>query len=300
MACGLPVVSTTLAGVPEMVLHNETGLLAPPGDAPALAAHLTTLARDAALRARLGTAGLQRVQQIFSLTKTAGHLATLFPPASQPPCQTPGTLCLLDAPQPPDAALLRELLFLSTQPNITLLATRQTAPDGLLEYLPDATVLEAAWHSRPDLAALTESLRAEAGPVDGEHYYLTARRAVHLAPQASRRGWKKLHALRANTVLLTWLLHRLTNLPASATIEATHPESRAVLTKLLPAFTHGSNSDPKLKSPFTDLLKLAAAPAKKRILGISLTPVPVPPSDPAPVWRDWLLPIRFQDEVNLR
>ena len=300
MACGLPVVSTTLTGVPEMVLHNQTGLLAPPGDAAALAAHLTTLARDPALRVRLGSAGLAHVQDVFSLAKTVGHLAALFPFASEEkePAAVP-VLCLVDSLIHPAPALLHELTFLTAQPNVAVLATRQTPPffqpsglnpqrSLLLEYFPDATVLEAAWRSYPALAAKAESLRTEAGPVEGELYYQTARRAVHLATQVPIRGWKKIHALRANTVLLAWLLHRLTGVPAGATIEATHTESRTVLTKLLPAFTHGSNSDPKLKSPFPDLFKLAAPPPAKRLLGFKLPTPPASLADPAVVWNAWL------------
>lgn len=312
MACGLPVVSTTLAGVPEMVLHGRTGLLAPPADAPALADHLTTLARDSSLRARLGEAGLQHVQETFSLAKTAGHLASLFPlgvdhapagsPVLSPSSPNPLSvqiLCLLDSPAVPDPALLQELTYLSTQPQVILLATRQTPllhqpstsnhqPFPAPEYLPDATVLEAAWRANPALAARAEALRAEAGPVDGEHFYLTARRAVHLASQASVRGWKKIHALRANTALPAWMLHRLTGLPASVTIEATHTESRAVLAKLLPAFTHGSNSDPKLKSTLPDLFKLQAPAPAKRLLGVKIPAAPVPVIPPSLVWDPWL------------
>ncbi len=212
-------------------------------------------------------------------------------------------LCLLDSSTSSDAGLWRELAFLSPQPGITLLATRQTPlpprpvpsaqvstlPSPILpEYLPDATVLEAAWRAHPTLAAQAESLRSEAGPVDGELYYLTARRAVHLASQVSVRGWKKIHALRANSVLLAWLLHRLTGLPAGAVIEATHQESRTILTKLLPAFTWGSNSDPKLKSSLPDLLKLHAPTPAKRLLGIKLAPAAVPVVDPPVAWTPWL------------
>ena len=297
MACGLPVVSTTLAGVPEMVLDGETGLLAPPGDATALAAHLIALGEDPALRERLGSAGLARVQEVFSLQKTAGRLAALFPSQSRggedrsDPSDLSDihTLALLDAGAV-SPALLLELSCLGSHPQVTVLATRQTSPVfPLPDYLPDATVLEAAWRAHPALVARIETLRTEAGPVDSEHYYLTARRAVYLATQLPQRHWKKFHALRANTLLLAWLLHRLTGLPASATIEATHRESRALLSKLLPAFTHGSNSDPKLTSPFPDLLKLHPPRPPKRILGIQLSSPPVVLTDPARVWRDWLV-----------
>src|SRR6202011_1130563 len=37
MAAGLPVVSTSVGGIPEMVVHDKTGFLVPPGDATSLA-----------------------------------------------------------------------------------------------------------------------------------------------------------------------------------------------------------------------------------------------------------------------
>jgi glycosyltransferase involved in cell wall biosynthesis len=64
MAMGLPVVSTALSGVPEIVTA-ETGLLVPQRDPAALAAALARLA-DAGLRARLGAAGRARVAQSFA------------------------------------------------------------------------------------------------------------------------------------------------------------------------------------------------------------------------------------------
>ncbi len=53
-ACGTPAVASDSPGLRESVRHGETGLLVPHGDAGALAAALGELARDAALRARLG------------------------------------------------------------------------------------------------------------------------------------------------------------------------------------------------------------------------------------------------------
>ena len=57
MLTGLPVVAFDIKGVREQVLHESTGLLAPPGDIPALAHALQRLAADTALRRRLGLAG---------------------------------------------------------------------------------------------------------------------------------------------------------------------------------------------------------------------------------------------------
>lgn len=62
MACSLPVISTTAAGeILDRVKPGETGLIVPPADAPALAEAMKLLARDAALRARMGAAGRLRI-----------------------------------------------------------------------------------------------------------------------------------------------------------------------------------------------------------------------------------------------
>src|SRR6185312_5153733 len=60
MLTGLPVVATNVRGPAEQVLADVTGLLVPPGDAPALASALQRLAADPALRARMGAAGRER------------------------------------------------------------------------------------------------------------------------------------------------------------------------------------------------------------------------------------------------
>jgi glycosyltransferase involved in cell wall biosynthesis len=66
MACGKPVVATTVGGIPEVVVHEETGLLVPPRDPTAMAAAIVRLLADARLRQRMGEAGLARVHTHFS------------------------------------------------------------------------------------------------------------------------------------------------------------------------------------------------------------------------------------------
>jgi glycosyltransferase involved in cell wall biosynthesis len=65
MASGLPVVSTRLAGVPDLVRSEQTGLLVEPGDPRALADALDRLLRDDALRRRLAAAGRAFVRAHF-------------------------------------------------------------------------------------------------------------------------------------------------------------------------------------------------------------------------------------------
>jgi len=78
MACGVPVVASAHAGIPEAVVHEETGLLAPEGDVPALAAHLTRLLDDPTLRARFGAAGRARALRHFDHRRQAERLEALY------------------------------------------------------------------------------------------------------------------------------------------------------------------------------------------------------------------------------
>lgn len=75
---GLACLSTAFSAIPELILDNETGLLAPPGDIPALSAALARLIADAGLRQRLGAAGEQRVRTHFSMRVGIDELARRF------------------------------------------------------------------------------------------------------------------------------------------------------------------------------------------------------------------------------
>ena len=78
MAHGLPVVSTRHAGIPEAVAEGVTGLLVDEGDVEAMAEHLTTLAKDPALRRRLGAAGRDVVLERFSAAHEVEGLRQLL------------------------------------------------------------------------------------------------------------------------------------------------------------------------------------------------------------------------------
>ncbi|MCP4574443.1 MAG: glycosyltransferase family 4 protein [bacterium] len=64
-ACGLPVIAARASSLPEIVIDGETGLLVPPGDAPALAAAINSLLDDPGLARTLGAAGRRRIQACF-------------------------------------------------------------------------------------------------------------------------------------------------------------------------------------------------------------------------------------------
>jgi glycosyltransferase involved in cell wall biosynthesis len=65
MAHGLPIISTTVGGVPDLVT-DETGILVPPGDTEALARAMSRLAEDPHLRARMGHAARERYEKLFN------------------------------------------------------------------------------------------------------------------------------------------------------------------------------------------------------------------------------------------
>jgi glycosyltransferase involved in cell wall biosynthesis len=74
MAMARPIVATDAGGVPEIVVHGETGLLVPPAAPDRLAAAVGALLGDPPRAARLGAAGRRRAESAFSL---AGHAAAV-------------------------------------------------------------------------------------------------------------------------------------------------------------------------------------------------------------------------------
>ena len=79
MAAGLPVVSTSIGGIPEMVIQNETGFLVPPGDVAALASAIAKVINDRSSARKLGQAGYERAQRLFSIEKNVRELCALLP-----------------------------------------------------------------------------------------------------------------------------------------------------------------------------------------------------------------------------
>jgi colanic acid/amylovoran biosynthesis glycosyltransferase len=78
MATGLPVISTAIGGIPEMIVANETGLLVPPANPDAVARALETVIVDLPLARRLGENGRKRAEELFSIEKNARSLVRLI------------------------------------------------------------------------------------------------------------------------------------------------------------------------------------------------------------------------------
>lgn len=78
MAMRRPVISTWIAGIPELIVDDESGLLVAPGSVPSLTAALARLIDDVPLRHRLAEAGRERVLEDFDVRANVAGLAEVF------------------------------------------------------------------------------------------------------------------------------------------------------------------------------------------------------------------------------
>lgn len=77
-AVGLPLLSTAVGAIPEIVRDGETGLLVPPGDPVAVAAALRRLVDDPDLRRRLGEGARRATETDFDARVNAGRLVDVL------------------------------------------------------------------------------------------------------------------------------------------------------------------------------------------------------------------------------
>ncbi len=82
MAAGVPVVTTSLNGLAEVVIDGRTGVVVPPNDPVAVAAALRRLLADPAAAASLGRAGRAHVERCFDVSRSVARLRSLFPSAA--------------------------------------------------------------------------------------------------------------------------------------------------------------------------------------------------------------------------
>ena len=78
MALQLPVVSTSLVGIPEFIQHGHSGFLAPPGDAQALANLLGQCLGAPALRERMGQNARIAAEQTFDLQRNTSQILDIY------------------------------------------------------------------------------------------------------------------------------------------------------------------------------------------------------------------------------
>lgn len=84
MAAGLPLIASAVGELRELVRHEITGFLVPPGDALALAGAAARLCQDAGLRRRLGSNGRAAMLGRLSWSETANRVVSLAAPGPRP------------------------------------------------------------------------------------------------------------------------------------------------------------------------------------------------------------------------
>ena len=78
MAIGLPVVATSVGGIPDLLENGHCGVLVPPGDAKALANALVTLLLDVAASEKLRVRAFKRAQEVYSVQAINASLGAIY------------------------------------------------------------------------------------------------------------------------------------------------------------------------------------------------------------------------------
>jgi glycosyltransferase involved in cell wall biosynthesis len=243
MASARPVVSTRLAGIPELVVDGQSGMLAPPGDSTALAHALEQLLRDPELRLRFGHSGRARIEQDFRIEQTVAPLINLFQKNSAKPVRSSQSRAshseaateiayLIDRWPDHELPLLELELGEMKRRNVPILpfvcelnssarlsgAMERIAPS--LEFLPDAMVLEAEWRTTPALTQQLEEDRAQqSSRAPGAIFLRQGRFALVLRKLFQERNVSHLHATSSRALVCALMLKKLLGVTVSATIE---------------------------------------------------------------------------------
>ena len=263
MASGRPVVSTTIAGIPESVIDHETGLLVPAGESGLFADALETLCRDGEQRACYGAAGRARVERYFQVETTVERLIQLLPTtknSSTPIAKPAARIAYLIDEWPDDSlpALETELHEVANrvsdvQPFVCnfredqRLSSDQKRLALELEFLPDAMAIEAEWQANRELVLALEDNRANEShrlPVD--LFLRQARFAVTLRRIFGQRKICHVHATSSRALVCGVLLKKILGVSLSASIEAKATLSREVLESALKHAVGGRIADRKL------------------------------------------------------
>jgi glycosyltransferase involved in cell wall biosynthesis len=254
MASARPVVSTRLAGIPELVVDGETGVLVSPGDPTALTGALAQLVCDRELRLRYERAGRTRIEQHFRIEHTVAPLLKLFETAaaksvksnqrraSHPPSRSSGVAgseaateiaYLIHRWPDKDLPLLERELEEMKQRSVPVVpfvcefdsnarlnrASKKIAPS--LEFLPDPMVLEAEWRANPVLTQTLEEGRAQqTNRMPSGIFLRQARFAVVLQKLLRDKKVSHVHATSSRALVCALMLKKLLNITVSATIEA--------------------------------------------------------------------------------
>ncbi|HJX81297.1 MAG TPA: glycosyltransferase, partial [Candidatus Udaeobacter sp.] len=312
MAAARPVVSTRLAGIPESVVDEETGLLVSPEDTMALAEALGRLIQDAKLRLHYGRAGRARIEQHFRIEHTVGPLIELLqktPGASGKSNQRHASLSegatgiayLIDRWPDRDLPLLeRELEEMKRRhaPIIPIVcelnsrsrytrAMEKMAPS--LEFLPDAMVIEAEWRANHALAQKLEEDRAQRSARAPSAIFLRqARFALVLANLLREKNVSHVHATSSSALVCALILKKLLNVTVSATIEARPALSREWIQNALSECVGGRLRDRKLVRGSSFLVdKTTFRSAPQQALGLASQKSGIDLTAGTRFWQEW-------------
>jgi glycosyltransferase involved in cell wall biosynthesis len=262
MASARPVVSTTIAGIPESVVDKETGLLVPAGESGLFADALTTLCRDAELRGRYGAAGRARVEEHFQVETTVQPLIGLLPDGktATPTVKSEARIAYLIDQWPDDSlpAMETELFevtkrtgevqaFVCEFRSEERLSAEQKRLALELEFLPDAMAIEAEWQANRELVLALEDDRAnEKHRVPVDLFLRQARFAVTLRRLLAQRKICHVHATSSRALIGGLLLKKILSVSLSASIEAKPVVSHETLESALEHAVGGRIADRKL------------------------------------------------------
>jgi len=316
MASARPVVSTRLAGIPELVLDGDTGILVSPGDASALTEALQRLVYDRELRLRYGRAGRARIEQHFQIENTVAPLLKLLEAATGNlqvgfTCSKrtkkneamPKIAYLIDRWPDHEFPLLERELNEMKRRNVPLIPLvsefnsgvrlnrqmQQIAPS--LRFLPDAMVLEAEWRANPGLAQQLEEDRAQqSGRVPGAIFLRQARFALALRKLLQEQRVSHIHATSSGALVCALILKKLLDVTVSATIEPRTKLPRDWIQNALSECTGGRLSNQKLIEQFDasfvlDRTTFRSVPRKT--LGLITQKTGMDLTTGSPFWQQW-------------
>jgi glycosyltransferase involved in cell wall biosynthesis len=279
MASAQPVVSTPLAGIPELVVDGETGVLVPPDDSSVLAEALEQLLRDRELRLRYGRAGRARIEEHFQIEQTVTPLINLFEqscsrrPAGEVRASHARTrssrvagseaataiMYLIDRWPDIQLPLLQRELEEMKRRNVPIIPmvceldttirlgreAERIAPS--LEFLPDPMVLEAEWRANPELTQKMEEERAQQSVRAPSAIFLRQTRyALWLGKLLRQKNISHVHVTSSRALVCALIMKRFLGVTVSATIEPRSQLSREWIQAALVQCVGGRVSNRKL------------------------------------------------------
>jgi len=328
MTAARPVVSTRLAGIPESVVHGETGLLVSPGDTTELAQALEQLMRDSGLRSRLGRAGRARVEQHFRIEHTVAPLVELLQKTSvvsqrNAPHRSAATVdaatanCqiayLIDCWTDKDLPLLEHELQQMKRRNVPIVpvvcelnsAARLTrAMEQLalsMVFLPDAMVMEAEWRANPALGQKLEEERAQKDIRAPSAIFLRqARLALVVRRMLQEKKVSHVHATSSRALVCALILQELIDVTVSVTIEPRPELPQSWIESALRKCKGGRLSDRKLlperRSSFV-FDKAAFCSTPRKVVGLLGKNIGIDLTTGARFWQEWAeLLVRWSGE----